>query len=40
VVNFVCVWYFVGAANLRLEAKLDRILSALEKEVGRSVDPS
>ena len=25
VVNFVCLWYFVGAANLRLEAKLDRL---------------
>ena len=33
VVNFVCVWYFVGAGNLRLEAKLDRILSVLGKEV-------
>ncbi len=30
-VNFVCIWYFVGAANLHLESKLDRILTALDK---------
>ena len=30
-VNFVCIWYFVGAANLRLESKLDRILVSLNK---------
>ena len=26
VVNFVCIWFFVGATNLRLERKLDQIL--------------
>lgn len=26
VVNFVCIWFFVGASNLRLERKLDRLL--------------
>ena len=30
-VNIFCLWYFIGAANLRLEAKLDHILSALAK---------
>ena len=26
VVNFVCIWFFVGAANLRLERKVDQLL--------------
>ena len=28
VVNFFCIWYFVGAANLRLERKIDALLQA------------
>ena len=30
-VNFLLVWYFVGAVNLRLEEKLDRIVASLGK---------
>jgi len=26
VANFVCIWYFVGASNLRLERKIDELL--------------
>ena len=26
VVNFVCIWFVVGAANLRLERKVDQLL--------------
>ena len=29
-VNFVCVWYFVGAANLRLERKIDDLAASIE----------
>jgi O-antigen/teichoic acid export membrane protein len=29
-VNFVCIWFFVGATNLRLERKLDQILAELK----------
>jgi hypothetical protein len=33
IINFVCLYYFIGAANLRFEKKLDRVLAALgEKE--------
>jgi len=27
IVNFVCLWFFIGAANLRLERKIDQLLS-------------
>ena len=30
IVNFACVWFFVGATNLRLERKLDQILAELK----------
>jgi hypothetical protein len=30
IVNFFCLWFFVGAANLKLERKMDELL-ALEK---------
>jgi hypothetical protein len=26
ILNFVCLWFFVGAANLRLERKIDEVL--------------
>lgn len=26
-VNFICVVFFIGAANLRLERKIDKLLS-------------
>ncbi len=29
-VNFACVWFLVGATNLRLERKLDQILAELK----------
>jgi len=25
-VNFICIWYFVGASNVRLERKVDELL--------------
>ena len=31
VVNIFCMWFFVGAANLRLEKKIDQLLKATEK---------
>lgn len=31
VVNIFCMWFFVGAANLRLEEKIDRLLKSAEK---------
>lgn len=30
-VNFVCMWFFVGAANLRLEKKIDALLEQNQK---------
>ncbi len=30
-VNFIAIWYFVGAANFRLERKVDQILETLGK---------
>jgi hypothetical protein len=31
ILNFICVWFFVGATNLRIERKLDDILAELKK---------
>lgn len=31
VVNIFCMWFFVGAANLRLEKKIDQLLKKSEK---------
>ena len=42
VINFVCLWFFVGAANLRLERKIDQLLKERQgggregMDVGRS----
>lgn len=30
-VNIACIWFFVGAANLHTERKLDKILAELRK---------
>jgi len=30
-VNIICIWFFVGATNLRLERKLDQVLAELKK---------
>lgn len=27
VVNFACIWFFIGATNLKLERKIDALLS-------------
>lgn len=32
IVNFMCAWYFVGATNLRMERKIDALLSAQGKD--------
>jgi hypothetical protein len=29
VVNFVAIWFFIGASNLRVERKLDELLSRM-----------
>jgi uncharacterized membrane protein YciS (DUF1049 family) len=29
IVNFACIWYFIGASNLRLERKLDALMNQL-----------
>ena len=29
IVNLACIWFFVGAANLRLERKVDALLASL-----------
>jgi hypothetical protein len=29
IVNFACVWYFIGASNLRLERKIDALIAQL-----------
>ena len=31
VVNIFCMWFFVGAANLRLEKKIDQLLESVQK---------
>jgi hypothetical protein len=31
VVNIFCMWFFVGAANLRLEEKIDQLLKSTEQ---------
>lgn len=30
-VNFICMWYFVGAANIRLEEKIDQLIAVSGK---------
>jgi O-antigen/teichoic acid export membrane protein len=29
IVNFACIWYFIGASNLKLERKLDALMTQL-----------
>jgi hypothetical protein len=36
IVNFLCVWYFVGASNLRVEKKIDSLIEALQKNSATS----
>jgi len=30
-VNFACIWYFVGASNLALERKIDELMLELKR---------
>ena len=30
IVNIFCIWFFIGAANLRLEKKIDQLLKTSE----------
>jgi hypothetical protein len=30
IVNFACIWFFVGAANLKLERRLDELATRLD----------
>ena len=30
IVNFACIWYFVGASNLKLERKIDALMERLD----------
>lgn len=30
-VNWLCIWYFVGASNLRIEKKIDDLTQMLRK---------
>lgn len=32
IVNMFCIWYFVGASNLRLEKKIDDLTNILQKK--------
>lgn len=36
ILNFACMWYFVGASNLKLERKLDALMNQLN---GPSTNP-
>jgi hypothetical protein len=31
IVNFFCISYFIGASNLRVEKKIDKLIEALQK---------
>jgi hypothetical protein len=33
--NIFCIWFFVGAANLRLERKIDDLIARLEANAER-----
>lgn len=33
IVNFACIWFFIGATNLNTERKLDEILKRLDKQI-------
>ena len=30
IVNFVCMWFFIGASNLRVERKIDELIARLD----------
>lgn len=33
IVNFACIWFFIGASNLKLERKIDALMSQLNATV-------
>ena len=33
IVNFACIWFFIGASNLKLERKLDALVEQLNTSV-------
>jgi hypothetical protein len=33
IVNFACVWYFIGASNVRVERKIDDLIARLNATV-------
>ena len=33
IVNFACIWFFIGATNLHTERKLDEILKRLDQQI-------
>lgn len=32
IVNWLCIWYFIGASNLRMEKKVDDLIQILRKQ--------
>jgi hypothetical protein len=39
-INFACIWFFVGATNLRVERKIDQILIELNELKNRPSQPN
>lgn len=35
IVNFACIWFFIGAANLKLERKVDDLIARLDAVRGQ-----
>jgi hypothetical protein len=33
-VNFACIWFFIGASNLKLEKKIDDLALLLKSQSG------
>ncbi|MBD8530716.1 MULTISPECIES: hypothetical protein [unclassified Massilia] len=33
IVNFACIWFFIGASNLKMERKLDALMEQLNTSV-------
>jgi hypothetical protein len=31
IINFACIWFFIGATNLKLERKLDALMTQLSE---------
>jgi O-antigen/teichoic acid export membrane protein len=37
-VNFACLWFFIGAANLKFERKIDDLIARLDATCGRDIN--